>query len=488
MKRVLLITNDVVGPTMAGPGIRAWELARVLGAHFPTTLAAPTPAPERGQGFAVASFPVGVGSIERLTALIADADIIITQVLPTVLLSPELLRDKYLVGDLYCPWLLENLEHFRAEPPTDADWLSHDLQNTGTLLVRGDYFICAGERQRAYWLGALAILGRLTEDVYAARADGRSLIDLVPFGMGQEPPPPAAHAIKGVVPGIGEGDFVALWGGGLWNWLDPLTLIRATALLRDRGYPIRTFFLGVHRPAASAAAEINPSMVTRTRALSAELGLTGSHVFFNDRWVPYADRAAYLQDADAGLSLHLDTLETQFAFRTRVLDYLWTGLVPVVHAGDTFGDLLQQRDAGLVVPMNDPEALAAALATLMDDPARRAQLRTNGRELAQGYGWEQVAAPLVAFCENPTRGARNDQTAAGQLYNDLVTLRYTLNETSDYAKKLEATLTTRDDHIARTRTYTDYLEHHPVRHLAAHTLRTARTISVRGALAKLRRR
>ncbi len=34
---VLLVTNDVIGPNMAGPGIRFWEFARVLsqGGHDP---------------------------------------------------------------------------------------------------------------------------------------------------------------------------------------------------------------------------------------------------------------------------------------------------------------------------------------------------------------------------------------------------------------------------------------------------------------------
>src|SRR6059058_1177292 len=38
--RVAVVTPDVVGPRMAGPGIRATYLARELGKHFPTTLVA----------------------------------------------------------------------------------------------------------------------------------------------------------------------------------------------------------------------------------------------------------------------------------------------------------------------------------------------------------------------------------------------------------------------------------------------------------------
>ncbi|HNP73643.1 MAG TPA: hypothetical protein PKK15_21190, partial [Kouleothrix sp.] len=46
--RVLFVSTDVVGPDMAGPGIRAWELAHALAAQCDVTLAAPdsaTPPP-----------------------------------------------------------------------------------------------------------------------------------------------------------------------------------------------------------------------------------------------------------------------------------------------------------------------------------------------------------------------------------------------------------------------------------------------------------
>src|SRR5690606_21467480 len=42
---LLLISHDVVGAQMAGPGIRAVQLARVLARHLPVTLAAPGETP-----------------------------------------------------------------------------------------------------------------------------------------------------------------------------------------------------------------------------------------------------------------------------------------------------------------------------------------------------------------------------------------------------------------------------------------------------------
>src|SRR5205814_489039 len=100
--------------------------------------------------------------------------------------------------------------------------------------------------QRDLWLGFLAALGRIDEHQYARDPTLRSLVDVVPFGMPTEPPLSAGPVLKGVVEGIGRDDRVLLWGGGIWDWLDPLTVIRAVAALpRD---DVRLFFLGTRHP------------------------------------------------------------------------------------------------------------------------------------------------------------------------------------------------------------------------------------------------
>ncbi|MGQ9876538.1 MAG: glycosyltransferase family 4 protein, partial [Chloroflexus sp.] len=43
MSDLLIISHDVVGQRMAGPGIRMWELARTLAKQIPVTLIAPRP-------------------------------------------------------------------------------------------------------------------------------------------------------------------------------------------------------------------------------------------------------------------------------------------------------------------------------------------------------------------------------------------------------------------------------------------------------------
>jgi hypothetical protein len=152
------------------------------------------------------------------------------------------------------------------------------------------------------------------------------------------------------------------------------------------------------------------------RALSARLGLTDKHVFFNETWVPYDQRQNWLLDADCGVTTHFEHVETTFAFRTRVLDYLWAGLPIVTTDGDSFADLVGAEGLGVVVPAQDPDALADALARVLYDGEFAARCRRNVHSVRDRYTWPAVLDPLVRFCRDPRpavpRRSRLDQPRA----------------------------------------------------------------------------
>jgi phosphatidyl-myo-inositol alpha-mannosyltransferase len=62
---------------------------------------------------------------------------------------------------------------------------------------------------------------------------------------------------------------------------------------------------------------------------------------------------------------------------------------------DAFRDVLGEPAAGVLFPTGDAAALAARLAALLDDPARRAALSAAGRTRAGHFGWPAVAAAVV---------------------------------------------------------------------------------------------
>jgi glycosyltransferase involved in cell wall biosynthesis len=208
--------------------------------------------------------------------------------------------------------------------------------------------------------------------------------------------------LKDVLPGIGADDKVLLWGGGLYNWFDPATLIRAMAVLTGRRPEARLFFQGTKHPHPGVP---EMEIVAQSRELATELGLIDRQVFFNDSWVEYADRQNFLLEADAGVSTHHAHIETTFSFRTRILDYLWASLPMVVTEGDHFAELVQREGLGVVVPAEDVDALADALErVLFDDAFVRAAVR-NIRRVRAEYTWDVVLDPLIRFVRDPRPAA-----------------------------------------------------------------------------------
>jgi glycosyltransferase involved in cell wall biosynthesis len=311
--------------------------------------------------------------------------------------------DKIVVADIYDPMHLEQLEQGRELGA--AQWDKQVVDATDVLneqLERGDFFLCASERQRHFYLGQLAALGRINPANYADDPDLERLIAVVPFGLSEQPPVHERGVLKGVLPGIGADDKVLLWSGGLYNWFDPISLIRAVAKVSETHDDVRLFFQGTKHPHPGVP---EMGIVAQSRALAAELGVLGRSVFFNDSWVDYTDRQNYLTEADAGVSTHFAHVETTFSFRTRILDYLWAGLPMVVTEGDHFAQLVAEEKLGVVVPSGDVDALAAALETVLFDEKFVRAAKRNVQRVRQGYFWGTVLEPLTAFAADPRHAA-----------------------------------------------------------------------------------
>ncbi len=395
--RLLLVSHDVVGTRMAGPGIRYWELARALAPHHDVHLIAPQPIDLHHPDIATGVYRWGdAGSLAAHTSL---AEVVLANgyVLEA---HPELAGvSARLILDLYDPTLLENLELLRDRPAGER--LAQHQRDVALLqrqLAAGDLLLCATERQRDLYLGALMAAGRITPDLADRDPLARTLIDVLPFGLPAEAPTRGGPALRGVVAGIGPDDPLILWSGGLWDWMDPLTLVRAMPAVVERYPRARLVFLAGRHPGGTAL----PRAGAQARALAAELGLLDRHLFFHDEWVPYPRRADFLFEATVVVSLHRQHLETAYAaLRSRFLDCLWVGLPVVWSDGDAAAALVREHGCGLVVPPEDPAAVAAALQALLSDEALHADKATHARALAPRFAWPEVIRPLLEWIAAP---------------------------------------------------------------------------------------
>jgi glycosyltransferase involved in cell wall biosynthesis len=403
---VLVISHDVIGAHMAGPGIRYYHLARVLSQTFATILAIPTDKPPQISVAGLQIIGYAQGNWSSLEAWAQGARVII---FPSDIASafPALAQsDAALVVDGYDPLLVEWLLLSQLHPQEQRSSWSTRMKDLTQQYLLGDFFICASERQRDWWLGLLEANGRINPWTFDEDPSLRRLIDVVPYGLAETPPQHTRSAIKGVWLGIGEHDKVILWGGGLWPWFDPLTAIRAMARVWQQRQDVRLIFPGTRHP-NPILAQI-PTHTEAAQQLASELGLLDRAVFFGD-WVPYDDWQNVLQESDLALTLHFEGLETRLAFRSRVLDYFWAGLPTVASRGDVTSDLIAQYDVGVLVDCQDVDAVAKAILRLLDIP--RLTWERSFEQARHALTWERAARPLVAFCRNPHRAA--DKLALG---------------------------------------------------------------------------
>lgn len=90
--------------------------------------------------------------------------------------------------------------------------------------------------------------GRVNPATYENDPHLEQLIAVAPFGLSSTPPAHTTDVVKGVRSGVAVDDKLLIWGGGLYNWFDPLTLITAVARLAERRPAVRLLFLGTKHP------------------------------------------------------------------------------------------------------------------------------------------------------------------------------------------------------------------------------------------------
>lgn len=405
MSKVLVVSPDVVpapGVMAAGPGIRYWQISRSLSRDYGhnVTLAAPRadfrgvePGPDRAVAWDLGNIVELAGTHDCVimphvhsglsTFYRQQAD----PAIPTAV-------------DLYDPVLVENIGLQSADAAGVRSFTGY-LTGVIPILKRGDFFVCANERQKYYYLGVLNALGRVNPLTYHQR-----LLELVPFGVEAEPAVKKRDVLRGSV--VDREDEVVLWFSGIYPWFDAYTLIEAMpAVIKARPRAKLVVMGGVHPRGHAPDDEFR-----RTRGRAEELGLVDKQVLFVD-WQPYGERADWYLESDLAVTTHKQSLETELSHRTRVIDFLWGGLPVITSTGDAVGEMVEAAGAGLTVPVGDASALAKAVILILEDKERRARMSAMAREMAGDLTWKKVIEPLADFCERPWLAAdRLDPEAA----------------------------------------------------------------------------
>lgn len=398
--KILVLSRSVIGPRMASPGVRAFQIAGALARALPgdeITLGIPagqepTAPPEPN----VRMVPF-TGNAEA-AFLAAQHDVTISRNFPPQF--ARLLGKTRLALDAFTPLYTEWMELSKRDilPQWRRTWMSSNRWYLNMQLTLADFVFCADERQRDMWIGMMMALALIPEDVYSRDPSLRRVIDIVPYGVPSRPLSPQGCVLRGVVPGIEEQDRVLLWNGGITEWNDVDTLLHAMLRLAKTRPEVKLVFMGVDHPDFA----FGPSAGVTKHAfeLAEELGVKDRNVFFRSGWVPYDRIDDYLAEADASVCLGYENLESRFAFRTRYVDLFRARIPLLCTRGDVLADRVRVDPLGLTVPERNVEAVVDGIQRLLDDTAFAAECKSRMGAIASELSWDSVVRPLVEFCRS----------------------------------------------------------------------------------------
>jgi len=204
-RKVLIITGDPIGAKMAGPAIRAWHMAEALTELNDVVLMTMSRLEDIDAPFRLTR--VRAGDNRSFEPWSKWADVIVFQGHALSVFPALGESNAVVIADIYDPMHLEQLEQAKALPV--QTWEKQVEDATSVLndqMERADFLLCASERQRQFYLGQLAALGRLNPATYADDSSLRRLIDVAPFGLDSTPPVHDRGVLKGIQPGIGADD------------------------------------------------------------------------------------------------------------------------------------------------------------------------------------------------------------------------------------------------------------------------------------------
>ncbi len=203
-------------------------------------------------------------------------------------------------------------------------------------------------------------------------------IEVIPhgeYGFFEEtaqPPPSPPQARQAL--GLGESDEVALFFGYIRHYKGLDLLLESWPAVQAR------------RPSARLLIAGNPDRLSPSdrRDLEDEASALGAVCRFE--YLPFSEVAALFAAADVLVMPYRSISQSGVLFLALALG------VPVVATRvGALPEMLSDGADALLVPPEDPEALAEAVARVLSDPILRTQLAAGGRQVSAAHSWTTIA-------------------------------------------------------------------------------------------------
>ena len=263
--------------------------------------------------------------------------------------------------------------------PMEAYYRCRRTSATGRPFRRTEYLAIQLFSRLNAWLGrAYVVLSPYLGSVVRAHG-GKNSIDVIPvYGVDSAIFRPSAEPRAALRSRLGLPDDrpIVFFSSRVAPEKDAATVLRALHSLAAAGRPVRLLHLsGGHRELMDLAREIGVE----------------EHVIAGDAVAPFAGLADHYRAADVCVQ---SSREEGLGFSA--LEALACGVPVVATAVGGLNDTIRDGDTGWQVPIGDADALARAIANILDDPAEALRRTTRGAaHVAARYDRDLVFAALI---------------------------------------------------------------------------------------------
>lgn len=265
-------------------------------------------------------------------------------------------------------WVIAEMQAQAFTQETNA-FLSKGFFDEQTILRRADKISVVSTPQKFAVYGELAMLGRLSKELFAY-----PLVEVVENTC--RPLEKQQHLSKegnwrGKV--AAADDFMLVWLGGFNAWADEKTLFEALEQAILMNNKIHFFATG------GILAGIDEVSFARFAARVKKSKIAGNIHLLG--WLAKDRLDALLCECDAGINVDRLCLETETGARNRLNEMLRYGMPIITTAGTEIAHILSEAKAALLCPSGNVPAIATAIATLADNQHVRKMLSQSQETL-----------------------------------------------------------------------------------------------------------
>ena len=287
-------------------------------------------------------------------------------------------------------------------------FVNDGLVPTALSLMKGDFFFCASERQKYFYMGMLNLLGRINPYTY-----DKKLIDIVPVAAPVEIPKIKENIIKGKI--IPKNKRIILWPSSIFSWFDAITAIEAMEIVSKKVKDAVMVFVGADNPNVNVMTKKN---VRAAKKKAKELGLLNKTIYFMN-WLPYEKRTNMYLESEFAVVTYPVGPETEMSFRTRITDCLWGRLPVICTRGDSVAEIIEKEKLGITVEEKNPKELAEKIIEFLNNKQelKRISKRVD-KFIREKMNWDVVIDPIDRFCKNPKIDKYKEKVTSFSIINE----------------------------------------------------------------------